>query len=186
MRIILYGSQYGTAKRYAEELGRRTGIAVQSFEEAGDISCCQTIVYIGGLYAGGVLGMKKTLENLKDPREKRLIIATVGLADPEDEKNWETIRRAMRRQLPPAVFEQARIFHMRGGIDYSKLNFKHKTMMCLLYQKAKNLPKEKRTAEVEAMIDTYNRQVSFVNFSSLDPIVEAISNREDRVHESER
>ena len=31
-----------------------------------------------------------------------------------------------------------------GGIDYSRLNFKHKTMMGLLYKKAIGLPEEKK------------------------------------------
>ena len=56
---------------------------------------------------------------------------------------------------------------MWKGIDYSKLGLKHKTMMKLLYNKAKNLPEEKKNAEIMAMIETYNKQVSFVDFDSL-------------------
>jgi hypothetical protein len=47
-------------------------------------------------------------------------------------------------------------------------------MMKLLYNKAKNLPEEKKNAEVMAMIETYNKQVSFVDFDSLAPVVESI------------
>ena len=60
---------------------------------------------------------------------------------------------------------------IRGGIDYSKLGFKHKTMMGMLYKKAVTLPEEKKTAEVKAMIETYSKQVDFVDLSSLDPII---------------
>lgn len=66
------------------------------------------------------------------------------------------------------------VFHLRGGIDYGKLNFIHKTMMTLLYNKVKNLPEEKKTAEVKAMIDTFNQKVDFVDYDSLKPIVEEI------------
>ena len=58
MNIIIFGSQYGTAKQYAEVLGRRTDTEVRSYKEKTDIDGCDTIVYIGALYAGGVLGMK--------------------------------------------------------------------------------------------------------------------------------
>ena len=34
MKIIIYGSQYGTAKQYAEELARKTSIDLKSYEEA--------------------------------------------------------------------------------------------------------------------------------------------------------
>ena len=47
-------------------------------------------------------------------------------------------------------------------------------MMRLLYNKAKNLPEAKKTVEVRAMIETYNKQVSFIDYESLTPIVELV------------
>ena len=63
--IILYGSHYGTTKQYAEELSRRTNIEVSSFKTIKNINQYETIIYLGGLYAGGVLGMAKTLKKFK-------------------------------------------------------------------------------------------------------------------------
>ena len=48
-------------------------------------------------------------------------------------------------------------------------------MMKLLYKKAVTLPEIKKTAEVKAMIETYNKKVSFVDFSSLDKIIAELS-----------
>lgn len=173
--IILYGSHYGTTKQYAEELSRRTNIEVSSFKTIKDINQYDTIIYLGGLYAGGVLGMAKTLKNLNDVSHKKIILVTVGLADPTDEVNKNNIRNNIKRQLKKEVFEKAKIFHLRGGIDYSKLNFGHKTMLRLLYNSIKNLPEEKQTAEDKAMIETYNKKVNFIDFSSLDDIIREIS-----------
>ena len=53
--IIIYGSKYGTTKKYAEKLSRRTNIQAISFENVNDIS------------------------------NKEIILVTVGLADPTDE-----------------------------------------------------------------------------------------------------
>ena len=47
-------------------------------------------------------------------------------------------------------------------------------MMTLLYNKARRLPEEKKTAEIRAMIETFNQKVDFVDFDSLRPVVEAI------------
>ena len=80
----------------------------------------------------------------------------------------------VKKQLPENICNHASIFHLRGGIDYSCLNLKHRTMMALLYRKAKGLPEEKKTAEVRAMIDTYGKRVDFVDLSSLDPIIREI------------
>ena len=173
--IIIYGSHYGTTKQYAEELSKRTNIKAISFKKFNQqINDYDNIIYLGALYAGGVLGMSKTLKKLNNISNKKILIATVGLSDPTDEVNKNNIRNNIKNQIPKEVLEKAKIFHLRGGIDYSKLNFAHKTMMKLLYNAVKNLPEEKQTAEDKAMIETYNKKVDFIDFSSLDKIVSEI------------
>ena len=172
--IIIYGSHYGTTKQYAEELSKRTNIEAISFENVKEINDYNNIIYLGGLYAGGVLGMSKTIKKINTISNKKIIIVTVGLSDPIDEVNKKNIRDNIKRQIPKEFFEKTKIFHLRGGIDYSRLNFVHKTMMKLLYNAVKNLPEEKQTAEDRAMIETYNKKVSFVDFSSLDEIINEI------------
>ena len=173
--IIVYGSNYGTTKQYANELSRRTNMKVISFKKVNQqINDYDNIIYLGALYAGGVLGMSKTLKKLNNISNKKIIIVTVGLSDPTDEVNKNNIRNNIKNQISKEVFEKAKIFHLRGGIDYSKLNFAHKTMMKLLYNAVKNLPKEKLTAEDRAMIETYNKKVNFIDFSSLDKVANEI------------
>lgn len=174
MKIIIYGTQYGTAKKYAEELSRRIEIPCVSYEEIDDINIYDTIIYIGSLYAGGVQGMKKTMSKYDAGTDKILIIVTVGLADPTDQENTDYIKGGVKKQLPTGVYEKATVLHLRGAIDYTKLNFKHKTMMGLLVRKAKNLPEEKKNAEVRAMIETYNQVVDFVDFDSLSSLIDEL------------
>ena len=171
MDIIIYGSCYGAARQYAEELGKKTNISVKSYKDISLLDDYNTIVYVGALYAGGVLGMKETFGKMTTVQGKHIIIVTVGLADPTDTKNIENIRNNMQRQLSHSVFKHAHIHHLRGGIDYSRLSLKHKTMMWMVYMKTRRIPVEERTAEVRAMIETYNKQVNFVDFNSLEPII---------------
>ena len=172
--IIIYGSNYGTTEQYAKELSKRTNIEAISFENVQEINKYDKIIYIGGLYAGGVLGMSKTLRKLTNIQNKTIIIATVGLADPTDEKNINNIRNNIKVQISKEIYDKAKIFHLRGGIDYSKLKFFHKTMMKMLYNAVKNIPQEKLSSENKAMIETYNKKVNFVNFSDLDKIISEI------------
>lgn len=167
-KVILYGSEYGTAERYARQLARETGIPVFGYEDAPDLKGCGLVIYFGGLYAGGVKGLKQTLKAL--PMDTKMVLATVGLADVTDPENILNIRASLRRQVPEPFLEKAAVFHLRGGIDYDKLSLVHKTMMAMLYQKARRLPEEKKTAEVRAMIETYNTKVDFVDFGALEPI----------------
>lgn len=104
----------------------------------------------------------------------RIIIVTVGLADVNDNKNINNIRNSIKKQIPQDTYERAKIFHLRGGIDYGKLNFKHKAMMTLLYNKVRSLPIEEQTAEVKAMIETFNQKVDFIDFNSLEEIIKSI------------
>lgn len=171
---IIYGTNYGTAEKYACELAKRLGIEAVSFEKVRIPKDIETIIYFGGLYAGGVKGLKETLPAIYKTGYNRLVIATVGLADVTDEENVNNIRNALQRQLPPGVYEKAEIFHLRGGIDYGRLNLTHKTMMKLLYTKAKNLPEDKKNAEVRAMIETYGKRVDFVDLKALDKMEQAL------------
>lgn len=176
MKIIIYGSKYGTAKRYAEEISKRTNIKLESYENLKNIEEYETIIYIGALYAGGVLGMAKTLKKVVNCQNRKIIIATVGLAAPMNIENTNNIKNSMKKQLSNEIYEKAYFYHLRGGIDYSKLSFAHKTMMSLLYKKASSLPEKKKTAEVKAMIDSYNKKVDFVDFVSLENIINEIQN----------
>lgn len=174
-KIIIYGSKYGTTKSYAEELSNKTGIKAVSYEKNINLNDYNVILYLGALYAGGVLGLSKTLKKIKNASNKKIIISTVGLSDPTDIYNISNIEKSMKKQLPEDVINVAKIFHLRGGIDYSKLGFTHKTMMSLLYKKAIKIPEKEKTAETKAMIETYNKRVNFVDFNSLDKIIEEIN-----------
>lgn len=171
-KVIVYGSRYGTTERYARALAELTGIEAVPYDAAGDLSAYDTIIYFGGLYAGGVLGLAKTVGQLA--QAKHLIIVTVGLADPMDKTNTDHIKASLQKQLPPELYTRAEFFHLRGGIDYSHLSLKHKAMMKLLYEKVKKLPPEQQTAETRAMIDTYGQVVDFADLSALDAIMQVL------------
>ena len=171
-RLIIYGSQYGTTKRYAQRFSEMTGIPSLSYEAVNDLTDCRLLVYFGGLYAGGLKGFRHIVKLL--PENMKLILVTVGLADVNDQENINNIRNSLKTQVPGTLLNNAQIFHLRGGIDYEKLSFKHRTMMTLLYHKVKNLPEKKKTAEDRAMIETFNSKVDFVDYHSLDQIIEAI------------
>ena len=94
--IIVYGSKYGTSRRYAEKLSQLTGLPAIPYQEAPDLTGRDTVVYLGSLYAGSVLGMTKTLGGLTLRKGQRLIVVTVGLADPGNPQNREHIRASLK------------------------------------------------------------------------------------------
>ena len=173
--IITYGSQYGSAEHYARKFAECTGFLILPYREVKNLSNYACVIHFGALYAGGVLGLRQ-IASLLSPKAE-FIIVTVGLADVQDAENIQNIRSAIRRQIPEDVFRRTRIFHLRGAIDYSKLNLKHRTMMALLYAKAKGLPEEKKNAETQAMIETYGKQVSFVENAAVNTLRDTLLGR---------
>ena len=176
MKIIIYASQYGTTKQYAQELSKKTGIKAEPYTKIKEINQYETIIYLGALYAGKVIGMKKTLNKIKDFHNKKIIIATVGLADPTDKDNTENIMKGIEKQLSDEIYNQTKIYFLRGGIDYSRLSFKHKNMMKFVYQRAKRMKEDEKTAEVKAILETYGKKVYYIDFDTLNPIIDEIKN----------
>ena len=118
--LIIYGSKYGHTRACAEEYSKRTGIP--DYTSISNIDNLSTVIYFGSLYAGGVMGLRKTLGRMNID-DKRIFVITVGLSDPDDEHNISNIENSMKEQLTEAVFSKLEIYHLRGGIDYARLSF---------------------------------------------------------------
>ena len=71
-KLIVYGTQYGTTKRYAEKFSEIMDTPCISYEEVKALSNYDVVIHFGGLYAGGVKGLKTTIKAL--PENTRLII----------------------------------------------------------------------------------------------------------------
>ena len=169
MQIIIYGSQYGTTKRYAEHLSEMTGIEAVAFKEARDIDIFERVIYMGALYAGSVLGLKQTVSKMSP--NQGLIIVTVGLVDPTDPENIEYIRHSIKERVLEHFYDETRIFHLHGAIDYSHLSLKHRMMMAVIHSKISKMPEEKLNAEAKTILATYGKKVNFVDFSSLTAVM---------------
>lgn len=172
--LIVYGSKYGTTRRYAEELSRLTGLPAIPCGEFHRLAEGSILVYLGALYAGGVLGLKQAMKGLSLGDGQRLIVATVGLADPAEPQNRAHIRAALQKQLPPELSERAVLFHLRGGIDYAVLSPRHRAMMAAMCFSLRRKPARQRSAEDQALLETYGKQVDFTDLSALAPIVREI------------
>lgn len=167
--LIIYGSQYGSTKRYAERLSEIMGIEAVDYKKAKGIEGFERIIFMGGLYAGGVLGLKKTVGKMTDKQE--LIIVTVGVTDPNETEYFNEIRKSIKAKIPANLYKEEKIFHLRGAIDYSQLNMKHRFMMSMFYKMILKMPESQRTADAKAMLETYGQKVDFVDFGALEQIV---------------
>ena len=170
-KIIIYASIYGSGKRYAMELSRMSGIPAYDYRDLKGMVDCDLLIWFGSLYAGGISGLSKTLKKINF---KRIIIVTVGIADPDIEENSENIKAALKKQLPAFVFEKAIIYSLRGAINYAELKPHHKIMMRLMYKMIIKKDPKTWTAEDRAFIETYDQNIDFVDFTKLADIRKAV------------
>ncbi len=78
--LVIYSSKYGTTKQYAEWIAHELGAQAVPAGNVKPESLLEydTVVYGGGLYAGGIAGVELVARNPC----KKLVLFTVGLADP--------------------------------------------------------------------------------------------------------
>ena len=166
--IIIYASQYGSTKRYAEHLSAITGIKCVSRKDSEDIQNYERIIYLGALFAGSVFGLKKFATTVTS---QELIVITVGLVDTQDDENIRYIRNNIKSQIHAHLYDEDKIFHLRGAIDYSTMGMKHKLMMKFIHGRLSKTPEEELNSEAKIILETYGKKVDFVDYDSLKVIV---------------
>lgn len=170
---VIYESKYGFTKRYAEWIAQ--ALSCPLFErkhfKKKDFSDYEVILYGGGLYASGISGIQFLNKNWKLLSNKKIILFTCGLADPKNPDNVSNIRKSLAKVLSGEQRKNLKIFHLRGGIDYSRLNVIHKAMMAMLRRMLLKKGMENLGVEERMLLDTYGKCIDFTDRNSIKPLV---------------
>lgn len=116
----------------------------------------------------GIDLLSKNFEKLSD---KTVILFTCGLADTTDTVNTDHIKAGLKKTLTPQMEKRIKVFHLRGGIDYSKLTLAHKAMMAMLHKTVVNNAQDTLSDEDKEMLSTYGKAADFTDKSSVAPII---------------
>lgn len=176
-QVVVYKSHYGTTKQYAKWLAEalHADLFEHSKIKAKDLLDYDVIIYGGGLYAGGVSGISLIAKNFEKLKNKKLIVFTVGLADPENPDNLKSIQKSTSGALPSEAKEQIKFYHLRGGMDYSQLGFIHRTMMAMLKKVLSKKKENELTEEDKGLLATYGKTVDFTNQAALTPLINYVN-----------
>lgn len=165
---VVYSSKYGTTKQYAQWIAEE--LAVPLFEASNfnsKFSEFEQIIFGGGLYAGGIKGFKKIF---KDHSGKGLILFTVGLADPQT-TDYAAVLKA---NLSQEQLNHAKIFHLRGGIDYPKMTRAHQVMMAFKKKQVEKEVAKGGTQEHQDFLASYGKQIDFTDKAMIKPLIDYI------------
>ena len=171
--LIVYKSKYGSTKQYAQWLAEELGARALEPRDvrAEDLAGCGTLIFGGGLYAGGVLAVPFLKKHYDEIRGKRIALFTCGLGDPAVAENVANIRSSLAKALGSGILDEIALFHLRGGMDYSKLSFIHRSMMTMVLKAVEHRREDMRTEEEWAMINTFGKTVNFIDRGTLAPLV---------------
>lgn len=170
--IVIYSSKYGSTEKYARWIADEIGAGASDVKRVKPLQIFQndTVIFGGSMLAGNVRGIEYISKHRDAFCGKNLIIFTCGISNPNNTDQTEKINAAIRGKLPEN-FQCAKIFHLRGSIDYSKLRFLDKTMLKMMCTMLINKPSSERTEDEQIIIDTYGQSVDFINRESIAPIV---------------
>ena len=166
---VIYKSKYGTAKQYAEWIAQElnTTLLEASAVNPARLMSFDIVVYGGGLYAGGIDGVKLVTKNPC----KNLVVFTVGLAEPET-TDYSAI---LNKNFTAEALSKIKIFHLRGGIDYKNLGFIHKGMMGMMRKMTLKRDESERNEEDKLFLETYGEKLDFTDKSTIKPLIDCVS-----------
>lgn len=168
--LIVYGSQYGATKRYAEVLAKQFSAAAQDVCSLKEemIDHASLVIYGGGVYAGKLCGSDKFKKQAEALLKKPLIVFSCGSANPALVENKDALVEDIKKSLGEALWQHAHCFHLRGDLQYSKMNFVHRMMMKMMISMLKK--QKEPNEEAKEMIRTYGQDVHFFDPTAITGI----------------
>ncbi|AGB40989.1 flavodoxin [Halobacteroides halobius DSM 5150] len=173
--IVVYKSKYGSTKCYAEWIAQAVkGDLFESSEvKSADLFKYDTIIFGGGLYAVGIIGVDIIKNNFEQLKDKKLIVYAVGASSgKEEDKN-----NVLNNNFTAKMKEKIDFFMLRGAFNRKRLNLIDRFLMWILKLKLKSKDPKELKSDEKGILDCYDTPMDWTNKEAIIPIVESINNR---------
>lgn len=126
--LIIYNSRGGSTRRYAQLLASATGGTAVPMKEVrpGQMQAADTVVFASWLMAGNLQGGGFLKRHWRILKEKRTVLAVVGLGRTLDEKLWDEYAA---RAFTPEMRESLRVFYLREAYNPAERSFLIRKLM---------------------------------------------------------
>lgn len=171
---MLYKSKYGFTKRYAEWIASdlKADLCEVSEVTARALDKYSTVVFGGSLYINRLSGINTLLKYQRRLIDKKIIIFTCGLSDPNNERSTERIKNAIRKKIPGILAGNVNMFHLRGGVDYAKLKFLDSLILGFLEKMLKKSKQEELPPEQRELAAVLGKDFDFSSSEQIKTIIE--------------
>ena len=157
--VIVYRSDTGFTKEYAEMLGKAEKMKVCPLTEAqGKVGPGETVFFMGPLMAGHISGIDKAVKQFAVKG-----VCGVGMS-PASQQVLDTLAKANYTNSAP-------IFYLQGGWAPKKVGWLKRRMVNMVTKSMREaLQNKKRTPEEDRQLDFLLHGGSFVAFENLETI----------------
>ncbi len=175
--LIIYTSQTGFTKKYAEWLAEKTGgdlLELKDAQKKNDafFNEYQAIVYGGWAMAGKVVKINWFLDKASSWKNKRLAVFCVG-GSPNDNPDTETF---LKNMLTDEQKKYIRAFYCQGGFNYEKMNTASRIAIKMFVSALKK--KKDQTDDEKTMIRMISDSYDISDIRFTEPIVRYIEGDE--------
>ena len=166
--IVIYNSQTGFTKRYAEWIAEATGADCLELSAAKkkDLTTYEAIIFGGWACAGRINKISWFKGNIDKWTDKKLIAFCVG-ASPIDNPEIEV---SLRQNFNEPELKKVKTFYCPGGFNYEKMSAPSKLMMKMFLKTLK--AKKEKTTEEQIMIKMVSSSYDISDKKYIEPILQ--------------
>lgn len=167
---VIYKTKYGSTKEYAYMLKEKLNADIYRLENITDLILNQydTIIYGGGLYAVGILGIKKFIQIVEKLKDKRIIVFSVGASSSNEKVKNDVIKNNFNDKFRKKI----EFYHLRGAFNYKKLSILDKVLMNMLKASILKKKKDDLTSDEKGLLDAFDNPKSWVEEKNIQIILE--------------
>ena len=150
--VVVYRSISGFTKKYAEWIAEE--IKADLFEakeiRAEKLCAYDLIIFGGSLHAVGINGVKLLKKNLAQLVDKKIVVFAVGASPPKE----CIVDEILKNNFSDEEQKNIKLFYLRGGFKFSKLDFTNKIIMAIF--RVKLSLTRNRTPDERGMLAAYS------------------------------
>lgn len=168
--IVIYNSQTGFTKRYAQWIAEAAGADCLELSAAKkkSLTAYEAIVFGGWACAGSISKISWFKSNIEKWADKKLIAFCVG-GSPIDNPEIEP---ALKRNFKESEWKKISVFYCPGGFNYEKMSAPSKLMMKMFIKALK--AKKDKTEEEQEMIKMISTSYDISDRNYIEPILECL------------
>ena len=168
--VVIYNSQTGFTKRYAQWIAEATEADCLELSEAKrkSMAAYEAIIFGSWACAGGISKLSWFKSNIDKWADKKLIAFCVG-GSPIDNPE---IKPALKQNFKESEFKKVNVFYCPGGFNYEKMSVPSKLMMKIFIKTLKS--KKNKTEEDEEMIKMISSSYDISDKKYIEPILKCL------------